>query len=811
MNLRALFILIIVSVTIVCGAGVSFSLIHDLSEFWRNQTDQRIIESRERFTSRVNQIVATANAASSIVSKNALVARYFSMPEAERYILLSPALTRYLNAILDAFPLFQEVSLIIEDGFEEARAANQVLNKNEIARSELLTQAWGDPSASYFGFEFNEDFDRYSLNLYRAISMIDRTQSTRKKEVKAVVKFSIGTDYFSLINRGHVSSESIFMVIHDGSGTVVMGDDDRLPREVADWLNNPSTPEAEFFKDLDVFAQSQVLFDNWTLLIGVSSQDAFKAIHRISIRGLMIQLVSLFFLAFGVYLMLSRLVVNPLGELVEASSRFSETGKIPIFESRHGELGQLQNAFMKMCATLTRQTRSLEDKVYIDGLTGLPNRNALRELISISTQVADRDKNKVALLFIDLDGFKQVNDVLGHDAGDVLLQKVSQRLSALLRLGDAIGRLRSSQHRVDELAGREQSVVRLGGDEFTVILQGVNTKGSVEVVAHKILHMFEKPYLCHDKEVFVGASIGIALYPDDAREQSDLLKYADIAMYRSKKLGKMRSTFFSPDMFHQTSARLNIENILHGALSAGEFSTAYQAKVDPMTQSVVGFEALARLNSSAIGRVSPGDFIPVAEDIGIINNIAFLVITEACNQIHHLKSSLGRDFTMAINMSPSQVCDRQFCMALSGIVSQSGIPPTLIEFEITENSLIENEASAEENIKKLKSLGYTVALDDFGAGYSSLGHLKRYRFDTLKIDQMFFKNIELDEFGRDVLGGIVYLANALNMTIVAEGVETSAQLQLVQDHKIHLVQGYVFSKPVESDQLIKEIDRIESI
>lgn len=808
MNLQVRFLLIIVSITSVCIAGVSFSLIRDLSYFWAKETEGKIQENRIGFESRLSQVEQVSSTATKIISDHSLVSRYFSMPENDRYILLLPSLVRYLDTILYAFPILQEITLIVDGGLEESRAARGVPNLNEYDKSDMVRLARNDPKKSFYAFEYHEDFDEYSFNTYRAIELVNRNKSAQKKEFKAVVKASVSVSYLSELYDHQSIFGNSFIVIHDGVERVIMKGGAPIPFSISEWVAADEIKRAKLLEDFNVIVNDKKMRDSWYLLIGVPSADAFRKINSILIRGILIQLVFFVFLSVGIFFMLSRFVILPLRDLVNASDLFSKTAKIPIFKYRNDEIGLLQDAFMKMGAKVARQTRSLEERVYIDSLTGLPNRNALRDLLDLSICSANIQHNKVAVMFIDLDGFKQVNDVLGHDAGDILLCHVAKRLSGLLRSGDVLGRLSEAKSN-DIVLDNSQSIVRLGGDEFTVILQGVASHESVEKVSDKIIRLFHKPFYVDEKQVFVGASIGVAMFPDDATEPRDLLKYADTAMYSAKNTGKMRMAFFDSEMFNQINARLNIESILHKAFEDEYVWVAYQAKVDPVLTRVVGFEALARLRSPVYGDISPVEFIPLAEQLNVLDNITRFILKDACRQIFSLKQSIGRWFSVSVNLSSSQLSNSILCLELCDIVRAENVDAKLIEFELTENSLVNNERLVEENIKLFKRCGFSIALDDFGVGYSSLAHLNKFKFDVLKIDQLFFKNISDDVFNRDILASIFSLAPKLNLKTVAEGIETEDQMHFVLAHDVDMVQGYYFSRPepgIDLENIIRKIE-----
>ncbi|VUD66490.1 putative signaling protein [Thalassocella blandensis] len=804
MKLRSRFLLIIVSATCICIAGVLIGFAQEVLRYSKLETEKNIFSSKLNFVNAVNQLTETASSSAILIAEDDLIARYFSVSESNRFSLLSPAIHNYLKTVLSVYPYFEEISLLLEDGYEEARVAHGVKNKSDKTHSAVIQEAWLSPDRSFINFEFHEDFDRYTLNVYRAIAIPDRSQSARNSTVRTVVRIAISMEYVESLAWQQLMTKQSFILIHDGHGGKILHSGSDIPDEITHVTQMDADIDEEQLNSLHLLLETEVIFDNWFLVVAVPMEAALQQVKSISVKGGITLLVFFVILGLSVYAMLSYFVIQPVDDLVKATNRFAETGELPEITARNDEIGALQNAFLDMGEKLDAQTNSLKVQAYTDVLTGLPNRNLLAKLLRNAVEKSERSHRKVGLLFIDLDGFKQVNDVLGHNAGDALLQKVAERLSGILRVGDSVTRI---GHNLDNVT---QSLIRLGGDEFTVILPELRVQEDAALVAERLLDQFQYPFRIQGKEVFVGASMGIAIYPDDAKVVDSLVKFADTAMYAAKKAGKMRYMFFNRDMFNESKARLELENVLHHAFAADEFKVAYQAKVDPLSNKVIGFEALARLETRKMGVIPPVEFIPVAEKSGMIDNITLLLIDKICQQIVVFQQTLKRDFTMAINISPVQLSNNKLFNSILDIVKRYSIEPHLIEFEVTENSLIDNETLAEQQLGRLKTMGFRTALDDFGVGYSSLGHLKRFEFDTLKIDRMFFSDVETNPNGKTILVSIIDLARKLGMDIVAEGIESQEQIEFVTDNGIDMVQGYFYAKPIYAEFLAEDTKRIES-
>ncbi|WP_084267478.1 sensor domain-containing protein [Azohydromonas lata] len=418
-----------------------------------------------------------------------------------------------------------------------------------------------------------------------------------------------------------------------------------------------------------------------------------------------------------------------------------------------------------------------------DMLTALPNRARLYEHTDHMLGLVPKDRDSLAVMFIDLDRFKEVNDSMGHEAGDLLLQQVARRLRLRLRPNDM--------------------VARLGGDEFVVVLPCDHGADSAAAVARKLLEQFDEPMLLGGQEVFVGASIGIALYPRDGQTKEALFQSADSAMYRAKSgtggRGSGNYRFFTPEMHEQARARLTLESALRRALERRELELHYQPRLDVATLQVVGMEALLRWNHPQLGSVPPATFIPLAEDTGLINAMGAWVLRQACRQNQLWVQTLGRPLKVSVNLSPRQLHDPQLVADVQLALREAGMAPALLELELTESSLMQDPQAAALTLQRLKALGLELSVDDFGTGHSSLSYLWRFPVDVLKLDRTFLprltSSVECGQAGK-LAPAIVHLAHTLNLRVVAEGVETREVFDFLRDAGCDEVQGYFFCKPV---------------
>ncbi len=416
-----------------------------------------------------------------------------------------------------------------------------------------------------------------------------------------------------------------------------------------------------------------------------------------------------------------------------------------------------------------------------DGLTGLPNRPMFSQMLNHAIQSARRYRRQFAVLFIDLDRFKVINDTLGHEAGDALLQEMARRLTHTLRASDVIA--------------------RFGGDEFAVLLPEINDATEVAGVANKVLSALIQPVRVAEHECRVTASIGISTYPDDAQDEQSLMKNVDMAMYLAKAEGKNNYQFYSQEIRAEARERLVLESNLRRALEENEFFLHYQPKVDLQTGAITGVEALLRWHNPDLGSVPPDRFIPLAEETGLIVPIGRWVLRTACAQGVNWQRQGLPPISIAVNLSARQFGDEGLLAEITSALTDSGMSPSLLELEITEGMVMQNPERTVQKLDRLRAMGVRLSIDDFGTGYSSLAQLKRFPIDTLKIDRSFINDIPADSEDVAITEAIIAMAKSLDLTVVAEGVETAEQMQFLQGQRCDEMQGYFFSKPISAEQL----------
>jgi len=420
-------------------------------------------------------------------------------------------------------------------------------------------------------------------------------------------------------------------------------------------------------------------------------------------------------------------------------------------------------------------------QAYHDLLTDLPNRALLKDRLGLAITHARRNKRKLATMFLDLDRFKLVNDTLGHNMGDRLLKAVANRLQSCLRGGDTLS--------------------RFGGDEFTLLLPEVRTRDDVVVIAEKILNRLSEPFVIDGHELFVGASIGIAMYPEAGETGEVLVQNADIAMYHVKSRGKNSYQFFSDEMNHQFSTRLSLERELRNALTQGEFEVYYQPQVSLTDASIKGVEALVRWRHGVRGMIDPEDFLPLAEETGLILQIDEYVQKQAFHDVAAWRNAGLGDILLSVNLTAMQIEEENFVERFTEALETSGLAAEYVKLEITENTLMQDMEKIIPKLKQVQGLGVRIAIDDFGTGYSSLAYLQQFPINTLKIDRSFVSDIRADDTGASIVDAIVSMARGLKLDLVAEGVENPTQLRYLKEQGCEEVQGYIFSPAVPASEL----------
>ena len=455
------------------------------------------------------------------------------------------------------------------------------------------------------------------------------------------------------------------------------------------------------------------------------------------------------------------------------------------FEVRMSYLSQYKQ-IITIIRDITEQYKSadiIRHQAYFDPLTELPNRFLSLDRLSQMLIKAEKNNDKTAVLFLDLDDFKKVNDSLGHEMGDNILIKSANRLNQVVQKGDTVG--------------------RFGGDEFIILLPRISNNNHALITAENLLKAFREPFIINGRELMITLSIGIAISPDNGTSPTELLSHADTAMYQAKSIGRNTYSSFTKEMNTAMLRRFEIEEQMHGALKRNELELYFQPQINVNKTNVIGAEALLRWHNSTLGPIGPDEFIPIAEQTGLIIPMGRFVIQQALTFLSKWQIEQDTEYTIAVNLSPTQFRDLELVNFVKKTLRENNIKPSNLEIEITEGVLMSGQPYIHKALIEMNQLGVKLSMDDFGTGYSSLSYLREYTFDVLKIDQNFIHGIPENVSDCKLVKAIIAMAHSLGLRVIAEGVETKAQLTLLGTLGCDIVQGYYFSKPKPAGELLK--------
>jgi diguanylate cyclase (GGDEF)-like protein len=521
---------------------------------------------------------------------------------------------------------------------------------------------------------------------------------------------------------------------------------------------------------------------NWLIVVVVPEADFMEQIRANTRLTILLCLLALA-IAIAIGLLISKRITRLILSVINAADALSSgEWKQRVPEPRSDELGRLARAFNRMAAQLQDSFETLQYQAYHDVLTGLPNRAALMDGLQAAIVLAQQDPSyRFAILFLDLDSFKLINDSLGHITGDRILIAVAQRLQNHL--------------------GENALMARFGGDEFIILLTHIQTISDATRIADQIAEALRSSFHINENDVFVSASIGIVLSTTEARTPEHFLRDADIAMYQAKSEGKARYEVFDTQMHTQTAERLQLETDLRHALERGELKVHYQPIFTTDNRCLIGFEALVRWQHPDRGWISPGLFIPIAEETGLIARIDQWVLRQACIQMQHWRSQFSSNHPafISVNLSARQLLQPDLLEQIDQIIEETGLPRSSLKLELTESMLIHNSEAINAKLRRIRASGIRLCIDDFGTGYSSLSYLNRFPLDTLKIDQTFVNWLRSNDEKNEIVRAIIFLAHSLGMNVIAEGVETEVQLERLDTLGCEQVQGFLFARALSPE------------
>lgn len=814
-----LFITPFIIIPIVMVGAVSF---YKLKESAEERFSTQVVTLLDQISQFINHKVDIAEANLNLLAEHQLVTKYaLTDDESIRYELLLPHLLNAFKNLQISINDYYEIRFILPDGFEDARwSANGIENKSEdVSEEDWFKKIKSKNNGVYKSIILDGNTGQAGLLIARKMVLNDAAVDGygESPKLRGYLAITVSLDYLRTEINKDIIGNTGFLTVMSSRGELIIKPArkiqilsyENLVWEISALIKNNRGKEGLFeikLNEENLLIHSKILPAEMHLLGILPSRDILDSSRDLGKLVLIITLIAILVTMVSIFFALRHLILRPLSVLNTAARSIGNGHlDLDIEINSKDEIGSLANTFMEMSQSLRQTHEEVSYTANHDSLTGLPNRGMFQKHLSNILTIAKQKGHKVALLFIDLDDFKHINDTLGHQAGDILLQEVALRLSGTLRKKAAAGIHVTGDKACDLVA-------RLGGDEFIILLNEIDGPFNATAVADRVLKKLEKPIDINNHQAYANCSIGITIFPGDAEDSNELIKHADIAMYHAKEQGKNHYQFYSTKLNNDMQKQMQINSRLRIALEQGNFFLHYQPKFDVNTEHVVGLEALIRWNDSELGEVSPAVFIPIAEESGLITPITEWVLNEVCRQCIAWLDAGHKIVPVAVNISSIQFQRRDLLGMINSCLHKSSLSAKFLEVELTETSLLTDTEDAIKILKGLNDLDIKVALDDFGTGYSSLSYLNELPIQTLKIDRSFIKNIVSvnDEYA--IIDAIIALAHALDLQVIAEGVETTDQLEYLRKHKCDHVQGFLLSKPLSSDEISqllksKNIDR----
>ena len=792
---------LVVAPLLVLGA-FAYAKIHDNMH---ERVEADATRALRTVTNHLKQETAAARGNLQLFMSNIVVGKYATTSdENERYSLLQKPLLEVFKACQSAFPSYFELRFLLPDGYEDARQSRLKLGNlsDDEGASPWFKRLTSSTEADYATVYVHPDTHQPALFVGAAVKRRDATTQTGDDAPTLRGYLGITVD-LSDVGRDIADArvgESGYLFATDNEGRVLFGRTGlQLPSDfmatVRRGIEHAREEVSVRLNDAPTGLHMRRVNDN--LLLFAAHPDA--DMHNLIVQSTLVVLFGLLLMVVvtggGLVMVLTRHIVQPVERLGTVAAEIgSGNWDIDSGIASNDEIGDLARSVESMARNLKDADDRVRFLAYHDNLTGLPNRAMFREYLTRALSQAERADHKLGILFLDIDGFKRINDTLGHQTGDLLLKEVARRLTAQLRDEDMVAHVEDNKRPEDLLA-------RLGGDEFIVLLTSIHDLHGPGTVARRFIKALGETMTLNGQECNIGASIGIAIYPDDGADAGELIKHADIAMYHAKALGKNAYQYFQSSMNAAVLERAALEAKLRKAIADHHLSLHYQPQIDPLTMVVVGLEALIRWTDPETGPISPGTFIPLAEETGLILPIGEWVIDEACRQAKLWDAWGLPSVPISVNVSGVQFERQDVAEIVRLAVTRHHLPPGRLEVEITESAIMRHPERAVTALKSLREAGVSVALDDFGTGYSSLSYLRRFPIDTLKIDRSFIIEIDTNKEDAEIVAAIVAMAHTLGLRIIVEGVETDAQLRVIVAKHCDIVQGFVFSRALPVSEI----------
>jgi diguanylate cyclase (GGDEF)-like protein len=768
-------------------------------------------------TFQMHQDVAKANAK---LFADASLMRAYALTEGEeeRYVLMLPSLLKLFSSYLRAYPNYTEIRFLLPDGYEDARTTlipipNITEEEGETPFFQQLSRFKGD---AFVQVSTPPDSHTVSLQVARPVRLIDlATQDplNGKPALRGYLVVTMGLGFMAEQMAPSRMDENGHTLIVNPDGKILFHHD---PSQLGQTISAPLLKKAleigendqlvpALYQEADSLLATRRLHEG-LLLIGIlPKEELLKESQRLGNSVGWIVLGTIVLLIFALLISMNVLMVRPLKQLMGAVREIGRGNLAPtIALSTSDELGKLGLSFQEMAGNLEKSLVKFEHLAYHDSLTGLPNRFRAHETLRRMISLAHRESRRMAVLFLDLDNFKRVNDTLGHQMGDQLLMEMAIRLQAVLRAEDVIHH-EASQNTSDVLA-------RLGGDEFVVLLSNVSSSQDAAKVALRILDIMRLPFHVDDHEIYSGCSIGISLFPSDGSDVDDLIKRADAAMYQAKEQGRNNYQFYSASYNLAAFEHISLEGRLRRVLKNNELVLYYQPLVQARTGKIVGLEALLRWNDPLEGIIPPDRFIPVAEESGLILPLGEWVLREAGRQLSVWHAAGFTDASVSVNVSAIQLQRQDLVTIVDQVLKENGLRPRQLELEITETALMRIRPEVIGDLNAMRRKGIIISLDDFGTGYSSLSLLQELPIGKLKIDKSFVRDMLVDPKDAAIVSAVLFIAKSLGLHSTAEGVETPEQAARLAEEGCDQLQGHLLCRPLpvaEMTEFLKSRKAVE--
>lgn len=795
MKLQAKLTLILLPMVVTPLAALGWITHAHLVAHGQEEVLSHIEQSLHAADQAVRDLVESTRANVEVFAVSTLLERYAQTDdEWQRYTLLQPLLLESFRSYQRAHPAYFEIRFLLPDGYEDTRVTiSRVPNLTEQeGAQDYFRRVSRAPNDLAMAFRKNPDDGRFVLSVLRRLRLPPRLQDPAEGAltVRGYLGITVSLqDLQNMANERQAKGRGEVRLIH-GNGTEIVAPDAKAaktgqkitPAQVVSAIEHIG--EVIYADDGFIYKAHPTALGMY-VVAGLPEDEMPFSTRLLAYEVAAVTLVSMLLAAWLLHGVLRRIVLTPIGMLRQATREIGNgnlTPAIPV--QSKDELGELAASVAEMGHQLQQSGDHVEYLATHDQLTGLPNRTMFRDSLEHALRRAERQHQRIALLFLDIDNFKRVNDSYGHQYGDQLLIEFGERLGQCSRNSDL------KAHNV---------LSRLGGDEFLIMLEDIGQPLDAGRVAQRILSTFKEPLSIGHHHYYVGTSIGISVYPDDGQDVDELIRNADLAMYQAKDLGKNNFQFFSRILHAKAAERIEMERRLRNALLGGEFFLLYQPQMDITSGRLVEAEALLRWNNGDNGVISPDSFIPVAEETGLINDIGEWVIREALSQkLAWARAGLG-DVRIAVNVSSIQLRRGNLDKLFKDIFAAAPDATKGITIELTESALMENSEEGFRLLHELERMGFTISLDDFGTGYSSLSYLHSLPIHCLKIDRSFMVPLPRCNETRAIVSAIIAMAHSLGIIVVAEGVETEEQLAFLREQGCDRIQGYLYGKPMEAD------------